>query len=134
MGIDLIKMRRNESKLIDYAVAERSKWIVSISEGEIKSVGKNFDYDVVPDYFNDWRDGRTFDNYNHEVGVHVLFHNLLFKCEEGEAEKKDIIKTLRELNERKAELEKDLEITNKELEKINGYIAQLEEIRKAIAL
>ena len=134
MGIDLIKMRRNEHKLIDYADAERGKWIVSISEGDIKSVGKNFDYDVVPDYFNDWRDGRTFDNYNHEVGVHVLLYNLLFKCEEGEAEKKDIIKTLRELNERKAELEEDLEITNKELEKINGYIAQLEEIRKATAL
>ena len=134
MGIDLIKMRRNEHKLIDYADAERGKWIVSISEGDIKSVDKNFDYDVVPDYFNDWRDGRTFDNYNHEVGVHVLLYNLLFKYEEGEAEKKDIIKTLRELNERKAELEEDLEITNKELEKINGYIAQLEEIRKATAL
>ena len=134
MGIDLIKMRRNENKLIDYADAERGKWIVSISEGDIKSVGKNFDYDVVPDYFNDWRDGRTFDNYNHEVGIHVLLHNLLFKYEEGEAEKKDIIKVLRELNKRKAELEEDLEITNKELEKINGYVAQLEEIRKATAL
>ena len=134
MGIDLIKMRRNENKLIDYADAERGKWIVSISEGDIKSVDKNFDYDVVPDYFNDWRDGRTFDNYNCEVLVHVLLRNLLIKCEEGEAEKKDIVKTLRRLNERKAELEKDLEITNKELEKINGYIAQLEEIRKATAL
>ena len=134
MGIDLIKMRRSESRLIDYADAQRGKWIVSISEGDIKSVGKNFDYDVVPDYFNDWRDGRTFDNYNHEVGIHVLLHNLLFKYEDGEAEKKDIIKVLRELNERKAELEEDLEITNKELEKINGYVAQLEEIRKATAL
>ena len=134
MGIDLIKMRRNENKLIDYADAERGKWIVSISEGDIKSVDKNFDYDVVPDYFNDWRDGRTFDNYNCEVLVHVLLRNLLIKCEEGEAEKKDIVKTLRRLNERKAELEKDLEITNKELEKVNGYIAQLEEIRKATAL
>ena len=134
MGIDLIKMRRSENKLIDYAVAERGKWIVSISEGDIKSVDKNFDYDVVPDYFNDWRDGRTFDNYNCEVLVHVLLRNLLIKCEEGEAEKKDIVKTLRRLNERKAELEKDLEITNKELEKVNGYIAQLEEIRKATNL
>lgn len=134
MGIDLIKMRRSESRLIDYADAQRGKWIVSISEGDIKSVGKNFDYDVVPDYFNDWRDGRTFDNYNHEVWVHVLLYNLLFKYEEGEAEKKDIIKVLRELNERKAELEEDLEITNKELEKINGYVAQLEEIRKATNL
>ena len=134
MGIDLIKMRRSESRLIDYADAQRGKWIVSISEGDIKSVGKNFDYDVVLDYFNDWRDGRTFDNYNHEVGIHVLLHNLLFKYEEGEAEKKDIIKVLRELNKRKAELEEDLEITNKELEKINGYVAQLEEIRKATAL
>ena len=134
MGIDLIKMRRNENKLIDYADAERGKWIVSISEGDIKSVDKNFDYDVVPDYFNDWRDGRTFDNYNCEVLVHVLLRNLLIKCEEGEAEKKDIVKTLRRLNERKAELEKDLEITNKELEKVNGYIAQLEEIRKATNL
>ena len=134
MGIDLIKMRRSENKLIDYAVAERGKWIVSISEGDIKSVDKNFDYDVVPDYFNDWRDGRTFDNYNCEVLVHVLLRNLLIKCEDGEAEKKDIVKTLRRLNERKAELEKDLEITNKELEKVNGYIAQLEEIRKATNL
>ena len=134
MGIDLIKMRRNENKLIDYADAERGKWIVSISEGDIKSVDKNFDYDVVPDYFNDWRDGRTFDNYNCEVLVHVLLRNLLIKCEEGEAEKKDVVKTLRRLNERKAELEKDLEITNKELEKVNGYIAQLEEIRKATNL
>ena len=134
MGIDLIKMRRSENKLIDYAVSERGKWIVSISEGDIKRVDESFDYDVVPEYFNDWRDGRTFDNYNHEVGVHVLLYNLLFKYEEGEAEKKDIIKTLRELNERKAELEKDLEITNKELEKVNGYIAQLEEIRKATNL
>ena len=134
MSIDLIKMRRRESKLIDYAVAERGKWIVSISEGDIKSIGKHFNYDLVPDYFKDWRDGRTFDSYNFEVGIHVLFHNLLFKYEDGEAKKKDVVRTLRELNERKSGLEKDLEVTNKELEKINGYIAQLEEIRKATAL
>ena len=130
MRIDFRKMCDDEYKLIDIADAERGKWIVSISSGEIKCVGEYFDYDTVPDFFNDWRDGRTFDDYNHEVLVHVLIYNLLFKIEEGEAKKKDAISALRSLNERKTELEKDLEVTNQELEKINKYIAQLEDIRK----
>ena len=127
--MDIEKLCKQESDLIDEANKKRGDGIVSISCGEIKHVGMDFDYDVVPDYFNDWRDGRTFDNFNSEVLVHVLLYNYLYKLIDGSADRKAFISTLRRLKDRKQELEEDIEVANKELEKIQCYIDQLERLR-----
>ena len=127
--MDIEKLCKQESDLIDEVNKKRGDWIVSISCGEIKHVGRDFDYDVVPDYFNDWRDGRTFDNFNSEVLAHVLLYNYLYKLIDGSADRKAFISTLRRLKDRKQELEEDIEVANKELEKIQCYIDQLERLR-----
>ena len=129
MKTDYDKLCKEEEHLIDEAEKRRGKWIISLSGGEIKRVDENFDYDVVPDYFNDWRDGRKFDDFNWEVLVHVLLHNYLFKLNDGNADKKGYISTLRKFRERKQELEEDIEASKKELEKIDKYIERLESFK-----
>lgn len=130
MSIDIEKLFEQESALLEEAKKRRGDWIISISCGEIKHVGENFDYDVVADYLNDWRDGRTFDNFNCEVLVHVLLCNYLYKLIDGSTDKKAYINTLRRLRDRKQELEEDIVVANKELEKIQGYIDQLERLKE----
>ena len=130
MNVDVEKLCKQEFRLIEEAEKKRGDWIVSMSCGEIKHVGEHFDYDVVPDYFNDWRDGRTFDNFNSEVLAHVLLYNYLYKLIDGSADRKAFISTLRRLKDRKQELEEDIEVANKELEKIQGYIDRLEKLKE----
>jgi hypothetical protein len=129
MRVDIEKLSKREYALIEKADEKRGAWIVSISCGEIEYVGENFDYDVVPEYFKDWRDGRTFDNYNNEVLAHVLLYGYLQKLMDGSADKKAYISTLRGLTDRKQDLQEDIEVANKELGKIQGYIDLLESLK-----
>ena len=60
--------------------------------------------------------------------VHVLLNNYLYELEDGSADRKAYNSTLRRLRDRKRELEEDIEVTNKELEKINTLIEEFKNI------